>query len=229
MQKCDAYINSGQLFLCNTSLPENVRQDVLRSSLLAQMAADKTSHLSVAHWHNQYNNGLLRSQWIRKSITTQHSRFNLEQYSCSELILSFIVSPALKEACQQSLQNLGKPINEAALTAWRHAIVKLANTDKHNQKLGLWLEFVYVESITHITTVSILLEGVDCPTGDNWLNEKLSSKVPTAEIVVQTNLFQLKSSYDAIRKQVLTKLGEWPQKLTFAIETNQTDPSALSV
>lgn len=210
----DVYVNSAQLVVCAANVPELTRQDILQSSLCAQLVADKSVHTNASEWQQQYGKGILRFNWLRSSTSTIQLDLAGQSRSLLDLLVYCVNEPAIKPLARAVLRDLHNPVNASAMEVLHQAIRKPTGSA---DKPGLWLEIMLVQSEKSIRTVSLTLEDVRLPAGRNWLSEPLVSVAKAGRGYAQINTHQLLPSYMHNRALIIQKLGNLPDRLTLAI------------
>lgn len=220
----EMYVNGAQLVLFDKSVSARDKQNILHSSLYAQLVANKTK-ATVSDWHHQYDIGIGRSHWVRVSNTTQHVAWPKQSCSLRLLLSQLLADHPNKRAVLNGIDQLDHKLNAKALATLHAAISKPTAEAKPH---GLWLQVTMVRSTTDIYSRSLILEGTHCPAGAHWLHDPLPAKPSSANFTVLTSLHQLRADYANIRARVEAALGKWPGQLSVEvlIATDELDTGA---
>lgn len=222
----EIYVNSAQVVLFHKSVSALDKQNILHSSLFAQLVANKAAKATVSEWQHQYDSGIARSHWLQVSSGTEHITWPHQPSTLRSLVGQMLANQPQKQALLAAIDQLSHPLNAKAMSVL-HAAVSKPSAEAKQQ--GLCLQVMVVRSAVDICAHSLMVEGSKCPAGAHWLQDKLPSKPATEKFSVLTSRYQLRPDYATIRARVEAAVGKWPEKLTVAImiATDEVDTGLL--
>lgn len=218
------YVNAAQIVAFPASIADTLKVDILQSSLLAQLLADKASFTTLSDWHHRYTSALARTQWVRKGYALHTLMPEEQTVTLSELVDAAVMAPDTKASLLYLLRSLRRPVNAPALSIFHEAIYK-PRGGRHPK--NLWFELAEVTDASSIQTFALTVESPALgKVLDVWdgafdpLPEGSVFKLRCAE-------FELGPGYDAIRGKVSKALGDKASQYVSPIEKGRDLPDAL--
>lgn len=218
------YVNAAQLVAFPDSVADTLKVDILQSSLLAQLLADKASFTTLSDWHRHYMTALARTQWISKGYTIHTLTPVARAVTPSTLVEAAVLSAHTKTSLLDLLRSLRRPVNAPALSIFHDAIYKPRGSSHPG---NLWFELVQVTDASSIQTFALTVET---PTLDAALNapDDVFDPLPEGSVFkLRCGQFELGTGYDAIRGKVRKALGDKASQYVSPIENGQDLPDVL--
>ncbi|UVL61314.1 hypothetical protein LOY54_25485 [Pseudomonas sp. B21-032] len=209
----ESYNNAAQIACLSTHLPVSTKEDILRSSLLAQMSADKQPYHSIQEWHSHYSKALGKLGWV--FTTEQLTEYTSSLGSTITLmeLLQQVANPyAIPAQVWTALNEPGQP--DPKKTVLRQSAFKpLPGQDR----LLITIEVLIARSSTAIKKISLALETKPFNVTNDWLKHSFACQDILRPIQIRHSDASLKASYSNLRSTVTTKLGSHIQQLTFEL------------
>jgi len=218
------YVNAAQIVAFPASIADTLKVDILQSSLLAQLLADKAAFTTLSDWHHHYTSALARTQWVRKGYTIHTLMPEEHTVTLSELVDAAAMSTHTKASLRYLLRTLRRPANAPALSIFHETIYKPRGS-RHPKTL--WFELVQVTDASSIQTFALTVET---PALGKVLEAPEGAFDPLPEgsvFKLRCGQFELGPGYDAIRNKVSKALGDKASQYISPIETGQDVPDFL--
>lgn len=215
-ERYSAFINAGAVVLLSPDMTEQERQDVLHSTLFAQLVADKKyPHPDNADkWYESYQ-GVLKDNWLQKVTAWQN--FTIAENS------SFTVADWVRSQWEQSVpQDLSVPAmraldsvarlsgDSAAIELLRKNVLKVNEGDSLETISGCKVRLLVVLAQRGPTLNSVYLEFESA--GDiaaNPLRQLFSSDNVKSDVVLKRWQADLSNAlYRPVRERIIKKLGD---------------------
>lgn len=210
------YVTHRNIIIFLGEHPEQFKNDILHSSLMAELIADSTP----VNWRSIYRNALSKFFWIMGNTKVS----SYKKHPCSLLDIS-------KEALSSNLQkNQLRQLSEAFSTiaqlpedapAYEAVLNGLQNehppTGDENAAFTTNTLLTIVCENKEILALKISLESTEAP-GFTFLTQPIPEKIIAGEIKASlwtANLIE--RNYAKIRDQIISKLGSKPQTHLWSI------------
>lgn len=220
------YVNAAQIVAFPDSVADTLKVDILQSSLLAQLMADKASFTTLSDWHHHYTSALARTQWVRKGYTIHTPKLEEQSTTLSELVDAAAMSTHTKESLLYLLRSLRRPVNAPALSIFHTSIYKPRGI---RPPKDLWFELVQVTDASSIQTFALTVET---PALGKVFKASADVFDPLPEgsvFKLRCGQFELGPGYDAIRGKVSKALGDKVSQYISPIEHGQDLPDLPDV
>lgn len=215
VQKPAAFVDGGSVVAFVADVSGQNRQDVLNSTLLAQLAADKqfNRETDVMDWYNYYSTVLGKVGWVAQG-------FNWQKYSSQEM--SFTMDKAVLEIAAAALTGQEELVVAAALEAMKNLPEKDGRLTLFNHSASSDTEGNFQISVCTETNGAVAMKtmafyyNADQQSTDVlFFNFSSSSTTLNQATVVQS----LNSDvYAQVRNSVLTKLGQNAQNFVLDLD-----------
>ncbi|WP_434773093.1 hypothetical protein [Pseudomonas entomophila] len=215
------YINAAQIVVFSPSIAATLKADLLHSSLLAQLLADKAAFTTLSDWHHHYTSALARTQWMRMSATVHSITPDEPAVTLTELIDASSLPSSAKAMLRHTLDALRQPANASALSILRNAVCKPHDgLPSHN----LWFELVQVTDASDIRTFALTVEAPGAALTSDASDHVFDTMPEGARFTLRTSQFELMPTYDGIRTKVIRALGDKANRYTAVVESSHDMP-----
>ncbi|MGE8043851.1 hypothetical protein ACQKO6_06570 [Pseudomonas monteilii] len=215
------YVNAAQIAAFPNSVADTLKVDILQSSLLAQLLADKAAFTTLSDWHHHYTSALARTQWVRKSYTIHTLMPEEQTVTLSELVDAAAMSPATKASLLYLLRSLRRPANAPALSIFHETIYKPRGSQRPK---NLWFELVQVTDASSIQTFALTVETPALAKVFKASADVFDPLPEGSVFKLRCGQFELGPGYDAIRGKVSKALGDKVSQYISPIEHGQDLP-----
>ncbi len=215
VKKPAAFVNGGSVVAFVADVSGQNRQDVLNSTLLAQLAADKqfNRETNVMDWYNYYSTVLGKVGWVTQG-------FNWQKYSSQEM--SFTMDKAVLEIAAAALTGQEELVVTAALDAMKNLPEKDGRLTLFNHSASSDTEGNFQISVCTETNGAVAMKTMafyynteQQSTDVLFFNFSSNSTTLNQATVVQS----LNSDvYGQVRNSVLTKLGQNAQNFVLDLD-----------
>ena len=205
VRKPSAFVDKGSVVAFTADVSGQNREDVLNSTLLAQLAADKTNNreTDVMAWYAAYTNVLSKIGWVSQG-------FNWQKYSAKSM--SFSMDEAVLEIAEAALTGQEELVVAAAIDALKKlpktdGRLQLFNHSASSDTEGNFQISACSETAGAVTmkTMAFYYDAAQQTTDVLFFNYSSDSTTLNQSTVQQT----LDSAvYARVRDAVLTKLGD---------------------
>ncbi|MDO7912252.1 hypothetical protein Q6A49_17095 [Pseudomonas sp. 22-AL-CL-001] len=220
------YVNAAQIAAFPNSVADTLKVDILQSSLLAQLLADKAAFTTLSDWHHHYTSALARTQWVRKSYTIHTLMPEEQTVTLSELVDAAAMSPATKASLLYLLRSLRRPANAPALSIFHETIYKPRGSQRPK---NLWFELVQVTDASSIQTFALTVETPALAKVFKASADVFDPLPEGSVFKLRCGQFELGPGYDAIRGKVSKALGDKVSQYISPIEHGQDLPDLPDV
>lgn len=205
IQKPAAFVDGGSIVSFVSGVSGQNREDVLNSTLLAQLAADKQFNREddVMSWYDFYSNVLGTIGWVTQG-------FNWQKYTSKKA--SFTMDEAVLEIAEAALTGQEELVVAAALDSMRKLPKKdgrlsLFDHSASSDKAGNFQISVCTEDngAVAMKTMAFYYDASEQSTTVLFFNFSSASTTLNQSVVAQTLNSQV---YASVRSTVLTKLGD---------------------
>lgn len=205
------FVNAGQIAFIDKSINPLTREDILHSSLMAQLLADKPPHEHVEDWQHNYMKGRGKLHWIVSANSALKASLQVNQsVTMVELIALGVqqigarpsVTEKLKKLVSHKLKNLhfSPTTNRPLLSVLRQNAFKTITAQHRNLII---VEVLIAKSPSVIYSISVTLENEDFPDAIDWLNHEIRAEEIHGEIKIQNSTYALRSKYHTLRDTVI--------------------------
>lgn len=204
VQKPSAFVDKGSVVAFTADVSGQNREDVLNSTLLAQLAADKANNreTDVMGWYAAYSNVLAKVGWVSQG-------FNWQKYTAKSM--SFTMDEAVLEIAEAALTGQEELVVVAAIDAMKKlpkqdGRLQLFNHSASSDTEGNFQISVCTESGGSVAmkTMAFYYDAQQQSTDVLFFNFSSNSTALNQSVVVQ----DLNTAvYATVRDAVLQKLG----------------------
>lgn len=216
----DTYIVDGNITLFFGSHTDCFKQDILNSSLLGQLVANKQNIISSDSWFSSYRKILGSLFWTTKS----HSSQNVTVKSASlvklaKLGLTSYLSPAQLTQLAECISHISKLPKDSEILSAVLDRVQCKDQNENQATTSICPMFTIICEDKMVVSTAIRLEIAE-PVGVSFLDED----VPLKKILGAVQLIQWvthlgESHYAGSRNSVIEKLGSKITTKLFHLDT----------
>lgn len=215
VKKPSAFVDGGSVVAFTAEVSGQNREDVLNSTLLAQLAADKkfSRETQVMDWYNFYSNVLGKVGWVTQGYNWQKHESQQTSFTMDKVVLEIAEAALTGEEAAvvaAAMDALGKlPEDDGRLKLFNHS----ASSDTEgNFQISACSE---TNGAVAMTTMAFYYNASQQSTDVLFFHYASESTTLNQSTVAQT----LNSAvYAAVRDAVLTKLGKNAQDFVLDLD-----------